>query len=274
MRNCLGVNLGSREGICIMKVTLEESIHDFKLFLTPGADGKSVKISGFIPNQIMDHYYKFEEIFIVHEKNEKKFFVNKKTLENYGLIEESVFNLYPDIALGTVLRVYVQAFGDKLLLGDCSIGLRDPSFNETKYLIEHSTLQLKEKATAIRSQIFLFLLACVLLVLIGLLIAFLAKRYRKVKMQSFEGAMSARKERYADTARMISTARGVASARGLPQGGILGSVRDSTSARAALGFGTNRNSNRDVLPPPIAERRRKSESGLELPENYDEEFSG
>jgi len=84
--------------------------------------------------------------------------------------------------------------------------------------------------------------------------------------------MTARKERYADTARMISTARGTNTARGMPVGGALSSFRDST-ARAALNFGANRNTGGDEKPPPATSRYGRRKSDIELPENYDEEFS-
>lgn len=233
MKDCIGVALGSQNGICTVKVPLEEATHDFKLFIQPGLNGKSVDINGFIPNKIMESYYKFEEIFIVHEKTEKKFFIDKRSLSGYGLIKQNSFNLHPDIALGTLIRVYIIAFGDKFLLGDCAVGLRDPKFNETKYIRDHTPNKLHEDAVIFRKQLFFFLLTVSIMVLIGVLISLLVKRYKKVKLQSFEGAMSARKERYADTARMI------------------GSARDGTSGRDAAGSNRNLGSLRGTSPRPF-----------------------
>ena len=267
MKNCLGVSLGSHDGICIVKVTLEETIHDFKLLIRAGADGKSITISGVVPDEVMDHYYKFEEIFILNERTEKKFSVKKLANTPYGLIEEASFNLYPNIALGNLLKVYIQAFGDRFALGDCSIVLKDASFDEKQFVIDHYSSQQHEKAKLLRQKIFFFLVICVIIIILTIIAGVLIKRYRKVKQETFEGAMSARKERYADTARMISTARGIASARGSAGLPIAATVRDSTSARSNFAL-------RSQSPENKAERReyQRSRSGhIELQEVDDED---
>src|SRR5690606_12840824 len=113
-------------------------------------------------------------------------------------------------------------------LGECSIVLKDPDFDETKNIIENYNAQMHEKAKLIRKNMLYFLFICAILALAGVALSFLVRRYKNVKQQTFEVAMSSRRERYADTARMIGSAR---------SDRPLGSVRGMSSARLALNLG-------------------------------------
>jgi len=276
MKNCIGVGLGTQGGICAVKVTFEEKVHDFKLFVDPSTDGKSIIISGLVPNAVMDHYYNFGEIIIVNEKTEKKFFINKKAMSGYGTVDESFFKLYPDIALGNTLRIYIPAFGERFLLGDCSIGLRNPGYNETQIILDTIAIQTHEKTSNARKQIIVFLATCVCILSAIFFIIYLSKKYKKVKQETFEVVMTARKERYADAAIAVNTARGLSSARGPPalsSNRGFGTFRDASSARLGMISGKNkdleRERERESTPPK--KHRQPSRAHVELAEHEEDE---
>jgi len=264
MKNCLGINLGFSQGVCKITMTFDEGVHDLKLFISPGNEGKSVHITGLVPNEVINHFYRFEEIYILNEKTEKKFGVKKDAIHGYGIIEQKSFNLYPDIALGNLLKVSVQAFGDRVQLGDCSIVLTDPNFNETKHIIDTYNSQMHQKAAQIRRNMFYFFCVFVILVLTGFLFSFLVKRYKRVKQQTFEVAMSTRRERYADTARMINSAR---------SDRPLGSVRGLSSARVNLNLGGGKDPVRSDRARDFGLSSKNHRRHMELPEHeeYDDE---
>lgn len=185
MKDCLGVSLGSHDGVCTVRVPLEDTVQFFKLFLQSDADGLTINMNGIIPNKIIGYYDNFDEVYIVHENIEKKFSIDEEKNQNYSLIKGASFNLSPSVALGTLLRVYIKVHGNKELLGDCSVGLRDANLNETDYIMTQSSIPLHEETQIDRSIKFevghAFIILLIMMVVSGIWLL-----VRRKAQQSFE----------------------------------------------------------------------------------------
>lgn len=176
MTGCVGVDLEGNEGVCIVKSPLTQARNHFKLYIQPDVANSRVKIYGFVPTSVIDLYRNFQELSISAEGAMSTFNVNTAKIAGYGLIEESTLNLNPNVALGTTLRVYSQVLGDDILIGDCSIVLNNPSFNETSYLIE-----TYPQPQPNNRRILLIAAGCVLAVLAIVVVCLVVKRCRKPK---------------------------------------------------------------------------------------------
>jgi len=160
MTGCVGFDLRSRDGVCIVRMNLNPKMHDFKLYIDTSDNENNVKISGFVPNSVLAQNENFGELVIVNEKIKQRFIINKGLVEGAGFIEQANFPLHSNIALGNVLRVYSEKAGEMVLLGDCAISLQDPNINETQYYAEnYNNIEDKVK----------FDLRMVLLAVLGLL---------------------------------------------------------------------------------------------------------
>ncbi len=206
MSECVGLPLNSLKGSCQVHLLFENAYKDFKLIIEPNPRKKVLRISGYIPTEIAQRYGKFEEVYIVNERVEKKFMLSTNDIHEYLYITPEEFELQPDIALGNVLRVYGRKGVQNFLFGDCFIVHEDPNFNDIDYLNKVYQDSKEKQKEGFFGEIFLVLKLLVGTIIVIVLLVLGWNYYSKVKRESFEGMVSSRKEgfQYTDTAKVLS----------------------------------------------------------------------
>jgi len=207
MKGCLGLPLTSPKASCQVKLLFEEAYKNFKLIIEPNYEKKILKISGYIPSSFLQHYGNQDEIYIVNERVEKKFTLSRNVIHGYLYIKPDDFELQPKIALGNMLRVYGRSAGLPLLFGDCFIVNEDPEFNDVGYLNNIYAQEQRNKKQTVFGELFFVLKFLVVTIAVVVLLVFCCNHYRKIKRESFEVMITARKEgfQYTDTAKALSS---------------------------------------------------------------------
>mmetsp|Transcript_5350 Transcript_5350/g.4539 ORF Transcript_5350/g.4539 Transcript_5350/m.4539 type:complete len:119 (+) Transcript_5350:428-784(+) len=105
--------------------------------------------------------------------------------DDYYFIQKSSFPLHPDNALGNILKLYVNAYNERVSIGDCSIALMDPNVDYIQSMRDEHYQQLEQEKKAMADK-FYFIMSLVLgVVTVILLVICFGSRYSKIKKEKF-----------------------------------------------------------------------------------------